>query len=76
MLHNFIIIFFCFFCGENDAPLMARGNINFTDTHLHPSLSFSVAVPFRQCRGEGQSEAGGGVLQEDPESRQPGGEGV
>lgn len=79
MPHNFIIILFHFFGGENDAPLMARGNINFTHTHLHPvvpSLSFSVAVPFRQCRGEGQSEAGGGVLQEDPESRQPGGEGI
>lgn len=58
---------------------MARGNINFTDTHLRPvvpSLSFSVDLPLRQRCGEGQSEAGGRVLQEDPESRQPGGEGV
>lgn len=83
MPHNFIIIFL-----ENDAPLMARGNINFTDTTRcppasptpaqqeweMPGLSSNVDVPFRQCRGEGQSEAGGRVLQEDPEPRQPGGQ--
>lgn len=66
----FIIIF------ENDCVLMNRGNINLPDSPpaelRRPYFLFDVVIFFRQCSGEGQSEAGSRLLQKDPQSRQPG----